>query len=79
MSRTITTDVDVYVDDVLDLIDDDDLLEEIERRGLDLNTSFVDGDTMRELLTSIWLKRREGKDFAKELDEMIYHGLGKIL
>lgn len=75
----ITTSVDVDVDDVLEELDDQDLLDELERRGLDMNTQFVDGDTMRELLTSIWLNRRLGKDFSKQLDDLIYYGLGKVI
>lgn len=75
----ITTSVDVDVDDVLEELDDQDLLDELERRGLDMNTQFVDGDTMRELLTAIWLNRRLGKDFSKQLDDLIYYGLGKII
>jgi hypothetical protein len=75
--KTVYTEVEVDVD--ISDFDDDDLLEELERRGLDLNTQFVDGDSMRELLTQIWLKRRLGKDYQKELDQMIYYGLGKIV
>lgn len=75
----ITTSVDVDVDDVLEELDDQDLLDELERRGLDMNTQFVDGDTMRELLTAIWLNRRLGKDFSKQLDDLIYYGLGKVI
>jgi hypothetical protein len=32
-TATITVDVDVYVDDVIGDIDDDDLVEELEQRG----------------------------------------------
>ena len=42
---TVYTEVEVDVD--LDSFDDDDLIEELERRGLDLNTKFVNGDDMR--------------------------------
>lgn len=77
--RTVSASIEVDVDDVLEEIDDDELIEELERRGLDMNTKFVDGDTMRELLTAIWLKRRLGKDYQDELDKMIYFGIGKVL
>jgi len=75
--RTITTDIDVY--DILGEITDDDLFEELESRGLDLNTKFVSGDTTRELLTQIWLNRRLGKDYQQSLDQLIYYGIGKVL
>jgi hypothetical protein len=75
--RTVTTEVDVDVD--LEEFDDDDLLDELERRGLDMNTKFVDGDQMREILERIWMKRRTNKDYQRELDDLIYFGLGKVL
>jgi len=72
----------IHVD--MDDFTDDELLDELRDRGLgnellDLNTHGVDSDTMRELLNSIYEKRRLGKDFAKELDDMIYYGLGRVL
>lgn len=75
----ITVSADVDTSDFLDELDDDELIEELERRGLDLNTQFVDGDSMREILTNIWLKRRMGRDYQQELDQLIYYGLGKVL
>ena len=77
ISRTV--DVDVDLDDLLEELDDDELLSQLERRGFDMNTRYVDGDEMRHLLTAIWLKRRLGVDYQQELDQMIYHGLGKVL
>ena len=79
MGGTITASVEVNVDDVLDELDDDELIEELERRGLDMNSKYVDGDEMRHLLTSIWLKRRVGADYQQELDQLIYYGLGKVI
>lgn len=73
--KTVNVDVDVELSD----FDDDDLIEELERRGLDLNTKFVDGDTMRDYLTTLYEKRRLGQDYQAELDKLIYYGLGRIL
>ena len=75
--RTITAEVDVDID--LDEFDDDQLLDELESRGLDMNSRFVDGDQMREILEKIWIKRRTNKDYQRELDDLIYFGIGKIL
>ena len=75
--RTITTEVDIDID--LDEFDDDQLLDELESRGLDMNSRFVDGDQMREILEKIWIKRRTNKDYQRELDDLIYFGIGKIL
>ncbi len=74
---TVYTEVEVDVN--LDSFDDDDLVEELERRGLDLNTKYIDGDQMRELLTQVWSKRRQGQDYQRELDQLIWYGIGKIV
>lgn len=74
---TVYTEVEVNVD--LDEFDDDDLIDEMERRGLDLNSRYIDGDQMRELLTQLWQKRRQGQDFERELDQLIWYGIGKIV
>lgn len=74
---TVYTEVEVDVS--LSEFDDDDLIEELESRGLDLNTKYIDGDTMRELITQVWIKRREGRDYQRELDQVIWYGIGKIV
>lgn len=74
----ITTTVDVYVQDVLDQLDDDELIEEVERRGLDASC-LSDIDEPRNLLVQIWMKRRTGQDYSVELDRLIYCSLGKII
>ena len=72
MYKTITTEVDVDVD--LSYFDTDDLLDELEFRG-DLPETDA-----KELLESIWLKRRQGRtDYQKELDDLIYACLGKVI
>lgn len=72
-----TVEVDVDID--LDEFDDDELLDELERRGLDMNTRYVSGDQMWELLEKIWQNRREGKNYQRELDDIIWYGLGKLV
>ena len=80
MYGTITTEVDVYVSDVIDQIDDEDLLEEVERRGLDIDPGESDFDfNMKELITALWIKRRLGQDYQSELDKIIYKAIGKII
>ena len=80
MYGTITTEVDVYVSDVLEQIDDDALLEEVERRGLDIDPGESDFDfNMKELITALWMKRRLGEDYQSELDKIIYKAIGKII
>ena len=71
---TVYTEVEVDVE--LDDFSDDDLVEELERRGLGMEVS---GETGTELLKAIYQKRRLGQDYQRELDELIYLGIGKIV
>lgn len=70
---------EVEVDVALDEFDTDDLINELERRGLDYNTRGVDADEMRQLLEEIWYKRRLNKDYQSELDRLIWGVLGKVV
>lgn len=54
MGRTITVDVDVYVDDVISDIDDEDLIDELHHRGYyvaegDGDPHVLDKDDWRKL------------------------------
>jgi hypothetical protein len=75
MYKTVYTEVEVDVD--LGDFDTDDLLDELESRGV----LPVEGDyNAKELLMAIWLKRRLGRtDYQTELDQLIYAGLGKVI
>lgn len=68
----VWTTVDVDLED----FDTDDLIEELEKRGKGLE---VGSQTGTELLTAIYQKRRLGQDYQRELDELIYIGIGKIV
>ena len=69
----------IEVDDVLDELSDDELIDELKRRGNDYNTQFVDGDEMKEVLQTLYEKRRIGKDYQSELNQLIYSILGKVV
>ena len=71
---TVYTEVEVDVD--LTDFDTDDLIEELESRGRGFE---IDSNTPTELVTKIWEKRRLGKDYQQELDELIYVAIGKIV
>jgi hypothetical protein len=73
MYKTIYTEVEVDVD--LADFDTDDLIEELESRGSG-TSEFGDG---KELLMSIYEKRRLGRDYQAELDQLIWMGLGKVV
>jgi len=66
----ITTEIDVELDD----FDTEDLLEELESRG-----SLPVTGNAKEIVESIYLKRRLGQDYQTELDQLIYTVLGKIV
>lgn len=66
----ITTEIDVELDD----FDTEDLLEELESRG-----SLPGTGNAKEIVESIYLKRRLGQDYQTELDQLIYTVLGKFI
>jgi hypothetical protein len=70
---TVSREVDIDID--IEDFDTDDLIEELERRNISHSASNTD----KNLLEAIYLKRRVGKDYQKELDELIYNALGKII
>jgi hypothetical protein len=73
--KYVTAEVEVDLSE----FDTDDLIEELESRGMDYNTKYVDGEEMRVLLETIWQKRRIGKDYQQELDGLIRGVLGKVV
>ncbi len=77
MSRWVNINVDVEVD--LADIYDEDLIEELERRNLEVPGGFSEPETTKALIIKIWHQRRCGKDYQKELDELIYASIGKIV
>jgi hypothetical protein len=73
MYKTIYTEVEVDVD--LTDFGTDDLIEELESRGAGTG-EFGDG---KDILVAIYEKRRLGKDYQTELDQLIWMGLGKVV
>jgi len=71
MARYITTEVEVELTD----FDTDELIEELEFRG----AGTLDSGDGREVLNTIYEKRRSGKDYQQELDQLIWLGLGRIV
>jgi len=71
--RTVYKEVEIDVD--LEDFDDEEIIDEMERRGL----GVVDGANTTGLLVTIYHKRRNGKDYQTELDQLIYNGIGRIL
>jgi len=73
MYKTMYKEVEVDVD--LSDFDTEDLIDELESRGAGTG-EFGDG---KELLQVIYEKRRLGKDYQTELDQLIWLGLGRVL
>ena len=71
---TVYTEVEVDVD--LDDFTDDDLIDEIERRGLGAELAE---STATELIEQIYQKRRLGQDYTRDLDQLIYQVRGRII
>jgi hypothetical protein len=72
---TVYTEVEVDVG--LEDFDTEDLKDELESRGELAPDADVDA---KGVLTAIWLKRRVGNDdYQQELDQLIYHVLGKVV
>lgn len=73
MYKTMYKEVEVDVD--LSDFDTDDLIEELESRGAG-TTDYGDG---KDILMSIYEKRRLGQSYQTELEQLIWLGLGKIV
>lgn len=71
---TVYTEVEVDVS--LEDFDEDDLIDELERRGKTLEVANTSGT---ELVEMIYQKRRLGQNFERELEELIYIVTGKFI
>ena len=63
---------EVEVDVELDDFGTVDLIEELEHRG-----EIIDNND-KQLITTIFYKRRIGSDYQHELDELIYNTIGRF-
>ena len=70
--RTVYSEVEVDVN--MEDFSDEDILEEVEIRGLN-----IDGTNNDELINKIFQLRRLGKPFEQELDEYLYLKTGRIV
>ena len=72
--KTVYTEVEVEVD--LTDFETEDLIEELEDRGQSMGNGPYDS---KELLEQIWMLRRNGKDYQRQLDNLIYNVTGRIV
>ena len=75
MYKTVYKEVEVEVE--LHDFETEDLIEELEERGeLPSSTGPYDSN---ELVQQIWQLRRNGKDYQRLLDDLIYAVTGRIV
>ena len=68
--QSIVMDVDLSDIDTVDLV------EELESRG---GTELSISDDLYTIIRNLYEKRRTGKDYQTELDQLIFSVLGKII
>lgn len=74
-----------YINIRPDEFNDDELIEELAYRGYVTfekqevpETSTIEIDGIIESLTEIYLAKRTGKEYSKQLDDLIYNVLGRM-
>lgn len=72
VTATKTVDIDIDIDD----FDTDDLIDELESRGVDVYEPIDDSQTLLKLYE---LKRSDSLQFDKEFADFIYKKIGRIL
>ena len=70
--------VDVEVEVDLDMFDDQDLIEECQRRGLAIIEGGVEHHNATDLIAEIYNAKSMGRDYAPMLNELFYRTLGRI-
>jgi hypothetical protein len=75
MGRYITVSQEVDVDIDMEDFDTAELVQELERRG----AGATDYGDDKDILRAIYEKRRLGKDYQADLDQLIWMSLGKTL
>jgi hypothetical protein len=68
---------EVELDVDLSDFETDDLIEELEERGeLPSSTGLYDST---QLIEQIWMLRRNGQDYQRQLDNLIYQVTGHVV
>jgi hypothetical protein len=70
--KTVYREVEIEVD--ISDFDTEDLIEELEDRD-ELPSSGL----FNELVEKIWMLRRNGQDYQRQLDDLIYNVTGRIV
>ena len=76
MGRYTTVEKWIDIDVDLEDFDDEDLIEELERRGKDMSYTFGESE---ELIDKIYHARRQGKPYEDLLDQYLYIKTGRAV
>jgi hypothetical protein len=76
MRKSVYTEVEVDVDIDLEDFTDQELLEELKDRNLNVGGNVREAE---RLLEEIYYKRVMGKDFTAEIDRYLYETIGRIV
>ena len=76
MGRYTTVEKWIDIDVDLEDFDDEDLIEELERRGKDMSYTFGESE---ELIDKIYHARRQGKPYEHLLDQYLYIKTGRAV
>jgi len=74
MRKSVYTEVEVDVDIDLEDFTDEELLEELKDRNLNVGGNVKEAE---RLLEEIYYKRVMGKDFTAEIDQYLYEIIGR--
>jgi hypothetical protein len=76
-----TISVDVDIDDVIEQIDDEDLVREVEERGLKVGTNYLSKSDQQEELEAIYhlMRLKKSKEAYKRMYNYIRDVLGKAV
>jgi hypothetical protein len=72
--KTVYREVEIEVD--ISDFDTEDLIEELEDRDELPSCGLFNGN---ELVEQIWMLRRNGQDYQRQLDNLIYNVTGRIV
>jgi hypothetical protein len=76
MRKSVYTEIEVDVDIDLEDFTDQELLEELKDRNLNVGGNVREAE---RLLEEIYYKRVMGKDFTAEIDRYLYETIGRIV
>lgn len=71
----VSTWIDVDID--LESVDTDDLINELRERNEYVED--MEPKDIKETVEQLWVKRRNGQDYQRVLDELIYNVIGKVV